>query len=653
MIRLDVIRAIVKRDLLDSLRDPTTLIVNYCLPVVFWPIVFAIVSGVIATDKTLHDKEATRVGLVGSPPPGFVPELEKNARIQLMPLAWDPPPNVEDEYLHGLLTRNHLEAMIFVDRGEKDESDFVVYLISALTKPAFDLEQRIKDGVHGFVAETRKQRARELAVSVSHFVPMTFETRLVASGSGGIVDTLARFLPFALIYVLCMATTQFAMNAIVVERTKGTLPLLFSAPILSLEIILGKFLFVMLGGLAVICLHTSSIVLGGLVVQTVKNFSVPIAAPFQLIVFITLLTASVGSLTLAAGSLGKNQSQSGGILSLSLIVLFGLGATTQSVVLSPMTLFLPLFNTLLAISTSLRAPLPFTWVAAIVVTNIVAIYGLLSLANQLLRMTSAGVPLQLKSEDFGKVKSDPHLHRTIPGPGLASGLILFAYFAVVYLGGFVRPPWGLVVTEAFAFMLVPLLVARRQKLDLGLAFNLRKPSLRSCIGGVLIGLSWPFAAFSVIAHLPFTPDTSQKLTEAMEKLLATGGLPLVIVYFALVPALFEEFFFRGIVLNGYRKVLPGRWAVALSAITFAVIHLNPIQIAFTLALGFIAGAALLRSGSLFVTIGLHFLYNSMVLSLAMPFFSNPLPTTTMILLFLVGIVGTGVGYWCLKPPESA
>jgi len=141
---------------------------------------------------------------------------------------------------------------------------------------------------------------------------------------------------------------------------------------------------------------------------------------------------------------------------------------------------------------------------------------------------------------------------------------------------------------------------------------------------------------------------------------------LLIAFFGLMPALFEEWFFRGIVLNGFRKALPSFWAVILTSIAFGLIHLNPIQIAFAFVMGGIAGAALIRSGSLFTSIIIHFLYNTTVVSLSTAIVAvkrdgvthlingdGPQFTlATAALAVAIGIIGTLAGYWCLKPESG-
>ena len=81
--------------------------------------------------------------------------------------------------------------------------------------------------------------------------------------------------------------------------------------------------------------------------------------------------------------------------------------------------------------------------------------------------------------------------------------------------------------------------------------------------------------------------------------------------------LFEEWLCRGMVLRGLlnRKVRPV-WAIVISAAFFAVIHLNPWQALPAFLIGCLFGYVYYRTGSLKLTMLMHFTNNSFSLILA-------------------------------------
>ena len=97
-------------------------------------------------------------------------------------------------------------------------------------------------------------------------------------------------------------------------------------------------------------------------------------------------------------------------------------------------------------------------------------------------------------------------------------------------------------------------------------------------------------------------------TELMKQV--TGG-PfwssfLVVAIFA---PIFEEWMCRGMVLRGLLTKMSPSWAIILSAIFFAVIHANPWQALNAFLLGLVMGYVYYKTGSLILTMVIHFVNN--------------------------------------------
>ena len=73
----------------------------------------------------------------------------------------------------------------------------------------------------------------------------------------------------------------------------------------------------------------------------------------------------------------------------------------------------------------------------------------------------------------------------------------------------------------------------------------------------------------------------------------------------------EEIMMRRVILTEMSKLTNSMWGgIIISALMFAVIHLNPIQVVFALPAGIILGWLYCKTGSLFVPICLHILNNT-------------------------------------------
>lgn len=78
---------------------------------------------------------------------------------------------------------------------------------------------------------------------------------------------------------------------------------------------------------------------------------------------------------------------------------------------------------------------------------------------------------------------------------------------------------------------------------------------------------------------------------------------------AIFAPIFEEWLCRGMVLRGLLTKMKPTWAIVLSALFFAVIHMNPWQALNAFIIGVIMGYVYYKTGSLILTMIIHFVNN--------------------------------------------
>ncbi len=135
------------------------------------------------------------------------------------------------------------------------------------------------------------------------------------------------------------------------------------------------------------------------------------------------------------------------------------------------------------------------------------------------------------------------------------------------------------------------------------------------VGGVI--LAW-FLAWAQSFVIPVPVE----VLEAMAEFLTTDD-PIrflwLLVLVAAIPAVAEEFVFRGVVLSGLRDRLGTAGAVVGSALIFGLFHLSP-QTAFrflpTFWLGILLAWVVVETRSIWVGVLLHFLNNGLILFLS-------------------------------------
>lgn len=161
-----------------------------------------------------------------------------------------------------------------------------------------------------------------------------------------------------------------------------------------------------------------------------------------------------------------------------------------------------------------------------------------------------------------------------------------------------------------AFGLVFLYVSKQTNIKkaLKLNFNLGVTNIFFCvlIAGIgVFGLS-PLAnvGTEVLRLIGYAVDES-----FIFNIDSIGFLIISIILLAGVPAIIEEFVFRGVILQGLRKY--GKWVAILgSSALFALVHLSAEQFIFPFLFGIIMAFVVIKTGSIFASMIIHFLANT-------------------------------------------
>lgn len=96
-----------------------------------------------------------------------------------------------------------------------------------------------------------------------------------------------------------------------------------------------------------------------------------------------------------------------------------------------------------------------------------------------------------------------------------------------------------------------------------------------------------------------------------------AGYPfwVIVLSICVMPAIWEEIAFRGIIQAQLGKAVRGREAIVLTAVLFAIIHRSVISGFYLFALGLLLGVLRKRSDSLVPTMVVHFCHNFAVVLL--------------------------------------
>lgn len=129
-----------------------------------------------------------------------------------------------------------------------------------------------------------------------------------------------------------------------------------------------------------------------------------------------------------------------------------------------------------------------------------------------------------------------------------------------------------------------------------------------------------------------------------------------ILFMAALPAICEEFLFRGVLLRAAEGVYgPGR-ALALSTTLFALMHTSIVSLPTTVLTGLVMGYVMLTTRSVVSSMIMHFVHNAVVLTVGMLNALSigvgetvaALPSGTMLTSVLFAVMGAAILMICLR-----
>ena len=142
------------------------------------------------------------------------------------------------------------------------------------------------------------------------------------------------------------------------------------------------------------------------------------------------------------------------------------------------------------------------------------------------------------------------------------------------------------------------------------ALPLKKTNFSMTVSAVFIGLgasvigSWVtqiiYSVMNLFGVYPISPD----FTSPVEPAAAI----LNVISIVIVAPIFEELVFRGVIMQSFRRY-GDKFALVISALLFALFHGNLVQAPNAFIMGLVIGFFVLKTGSLWTGISIHFANN--------------------------------------------
>ena len=461
-------------------------------------------------------------------------------------------------------------------------------------------------------------------------LPIQMRFRAIESKESNTVS-LATLIPLILVLMTVTGAVYPAIDLTAGERERGTMEALIAAPVPRMGLLFAKYVAVVtvaiLTATANLVAMTLTLWSSGVGKTLFGTNSVSIQTLLAVFGLMVLFAGFFSSVLLTVTSFARSFKEAQAYL--IPLILLSLGPSliclAPGVELNGLLAVTPLINIVLLARNALEGQ-PFSMLAALcVISTLLYAAAALAIAAKVF-----GSDAILYGSPTGWRDVFQRADQARAAPTLASALgtlaILFPMYVIVVglLGQMQEASLSLrlLYTAAITlglFGLLPLCVSHWGNVVPWLGFRLRSADWWRYIGCALLGLSiWPMLQQLVLSQ-GSTSEEQFALVESFRDQARELGPVLILCTMAIVPAIFEELFFRGFLFSALRERISAQKTVVLTALLFGAFHvlakhaLATERFLPTACMGLILGWVCWMTGSVLPGILLHAVHNGTLL----------------------------------------
>lgn len=648
------VRTIFRREVRDQVRDRRTLFMVFALPILLYPVLGL---GVVQFTQAFQDKprEVVVVGAEFLPPApqllnerrdGFSPDLVRDLgfagalRVRCEPKSsvWGTEPGSRLGIRQGLADAVLMIPPDVASRLEKDRSaNFPIEYVSADERSQLTY-LRVREILARWNERIVEGRLAKVHKTVDFVDAVRSAATDLSTKAEAGVNVWAKIFPFLLVIMALTGAFYPSVDLCAGEKERGTMETLLISPASRGEIVMGKFLTVVLASMTTAILNILSMALTGLqlayklsggTTSAASTFGPPtLMAAFWMVVLLVPLSVFFSAICVALAVLAKSMKEGQYymtplyMVSLPLILL----TLAPGVELTPFYSMVPITGVGLLLKSLILGDYGVARRYFIPVMVPMVLYAAVALRWAVDQFRREDV-LFRESERFELGAWLRHLvkyREPTPTPSQAffcfTLMICLAWFATQVLGDIGSPLVGMGLGHLAFILLPPVLMALLLTSNPARTLRLAAPDVRYV--SLALGLAFALNPFvrelsMVVDHL-FPPP--RQVVEHVQALM--NSIPNVwvgLLVFALIPSITEEVAFRGYILSGLERGHRNRTAILTSAFLFGFLHvlISLFNQLFTATLlGVVLGLLAVRSRSLLPGIAFHLVNNGLGVVLA-------------------------------------
>ncbi len=615
---------VYQKELLEMLRDRRTLFTTLILPVILYPLLFIGMSSIMSRQTAVIEKRGAAIVLRDSLMVRNELSLAVKDTIysELQRTNYFNPVFVDHPTPQKLYADKEIQAIVTL-ADSTTQSGLQTYRVAVQYDASGERGSLVFSKVQEVVRNVEKGLVTDklLRQNVDPRIMDLFdiERRDTSTTQKKMGMFLGMLLPYMMILMLVAGASTVAADLVAGEKERKTLETLLVASVKRGEIVLGKYLTIITMAMVNVMVNLISISLSAryLLSQSGLDTSgtqLPVKAFLILLLALLPLATLFAAILLSVSTFSRNMKEA---RSYEQPIMIG------SMVLAMVSFFPSVeINTLLALIPIVNIALLFK---AVMINEYQLLHLLLAIGvTVILDLVAIWMTVKLfttesvlfRTEEEGSLKQVRTRQRSLFNSYYGLLYFALALVALFYLG----TAWqgkdllqGLVKTQLLIILLPVFVVLRIFKLKPVQMLRLKLPRLTEVVLIPFIAIPAALIVALVAQYINTVFPFPQDYLENMQKLFQMDASLLVLfAVIALAPGICEEILFRGFLVRFYEN--KGIWfAILISALLFAVFHLDPFRLLPTFVLGILLGYLTLRSGSIVNAMLSHTINNGLAL----------------------------------------
>ena len=626
------IKMLVKKEMLDVLRDKKTLLMMLVVPLILYPLIFIGVMQLMTFISSSMEEQNYKIVVEAKDEDALLHKLMELRQREQADDEKDRKTEgqsyeitiVDAESISDYETALNEEKIDVYISGQMQNGrmQYDVYYLSSVTNSSY-AANLVMDVLDELKEDMTRQRLVDEGMDVQVILePIHYEKQDTASSEQSLGSIMGSILPFMLIISLLIGTMYPAIDTTAGERERGTLETILTLPVTNRQLIVSKFITVAVIGMVSALLNILSMSAIALYMYKLMDMQTDVAA-FDLAKFIPAILVCIlavfafslfiSAITMCVTSFAKSYKEANNYITpLMLVVMFvGYIGFIPNIELTQTMAMMPVANICLLIRNMMAFKIDYSAIAVVLLSNVayamIAILFLSKIYDSeaiLFADTKAGLQLFEKRSNIKK--------GGLPTVSDVCFMTALTLLLMLYAGSMLQVRFGLagVFGTQMIILLVPLCFVLYTKRDIRQTYGFAGTKATGFLGAAILIVGLYLINIVISSGLmQLLPESADLVEVTFSEMLGDSALAAFLVI-AAAPAVCEEMMFRGVILHSLKAKYRVPAAIIITAALFGVFHMSLIKFIPTGMLGLALCIVVWWTDSIYPAMLMHLINNA-------------------------------------------